>query len=527
MRPEDEQPPSTRPPATPAPTGPRSAGRARSAPPRRAAAAPAGPRRRRARRAPGRGGHRPRRRVHAAAGPPRHPRRGRRRQRAVPADRAARVQRRRRRRGRDLAGRHAVLPGADRPGPRPGGAVPGPDDAAVRDRGAADRAVPRPVQPRPPLGDRRDDGAARRSCAGCSPTPYVRRLGGAVPRGARLPGGVEGVRRHPGRRRPAGAARPAQPGQGQLPDLAGRRRRRRDLGAAGRRGPRRSGRSGRCATRSWSSSAARSWRSCCPPSVDSSAGEDASSLPRVGRQKPKRPPVPHSVVVALRAQHRAAAARGLPDDVHGVPAARQAVPRLGGPAGAAARPGDRRPPGSAAPSASPSARCCAAISPQVTVVVALLADAAVAVVVALFYGLPTAVLLGLTAGLAQSLGKLSLDALIQREIPERTPGRHVRPVRDPAAAVLGGRRVHRHRPAAGPQRRPRRRRRDPGRVVRLDAGGGAREATRAARTSSSELELVGERAQHLRGRLGDLGVGVPAGAVGPARCSRAAGRGPR
>jgi hypothetical protein len=59
------------------------------------------------------------------------------------------------------------------------------------------------------------------------------------------------------------------------------------------------------------------------------------------------------------------------------------------------------------------------IRPEVTVVVTLLADAAVAVVVTLFYGLPTAVLLGLTAGLAQSLGKLSLDALIQQEIPER------------------------------------------------------------------------------------------------------------
>jgi sugar phosphate permease len=52
--------------------------------------------------------------------------------------------------------------------------------------------------------------------------------------------------------------------------------------------------------------------------------------------------------------------------------------------------------------------------------VTLLADAVVAVVVALFYSLPTAVLMGLTAGLAQSLGKLSLDALIQREVPERT-----------------------------------------------------------------------------------------------------------
>jgi hypothetical protein len=60
------------------------------------------------------------------------------------------------------------------------------------------------------------------------------------------------------------------------------------------------------------------------------------------------------------------------------------------------------------------------IRPEVTVVATLLADAAVAVVVTLFYGLPTAVLLGLTAGLAQSLGKLSLDALIQRDIPERT-----------------------------------------------------------------------------------------------------------
>ena len=34
----------------------------------------------------------------------------------------------------------------------------GPHDAAVRDRGAADRAVPRPLRARPALGDRRDDG---------------------------------------------------------------------------------------------------------------------------------------------------------------------------------------------------------------------------------------------------------------------------------------------------------------------------------------------------------------------------------
>ncbi|HET9860489.1 MAG TPA: MFS transporter [Nocardioidaceae bacterium] len=61
-----------------------------------------------------------------------------------------------------------------------------------------------------------------------------------------------------------------------------------------------------------------------------------------------------------------------------------------------------------------------AVKPEVTIVVVLLADAAMAVVVAVFYGLVTAALLGLTAGLAQSLGKLSLDALIQHEVPERT-----------------------------------------------------------------------------------------------------------
>ena len=60
------------------------------------------------------------------------------------------------------------------------------------------------------------------------------------------------------------------------------------------------------------------------------------------------------------------------------------------------------------------------VKPEITVVVALLADAAVTVVVALVYGLLTAVLLGLTAGLAQSFGKLSLDALIQRDVPEAT-----------------------------------------------------------------------------------------------------------
>lgn len=59
------------------------------------------------------------------------------------------------------------------------------------------------------------------------------------------------------------------------------------------------------------------------------------------------------------------------------------------------------------------------LNPALTVVLALLADAAVAAVAALFYSLPALVLLGLTAGLAQSLAKLSLDSTIQRDVPGR------------------------------------------------------------------------------------------------------------
>jgi len=60
------------------------------------------------------------------------------------------------------------------------------------------------------------------------------------------------------------------------------------------------------------------------------------------------------------------------------------------------------------------------VRPEVLVVVTVLVDTAVAVLVALVWALPTAVLLGLTAGLTQSLGKLSLDALLQREVPEHS-----------------------------------------------------------------------------------------------------------
>jgi MFS family permease len=56
--------------------------------------------------------------------------------------------------------------------------------------------------------------------------------------------------------------------------------------------------------------------------------------------------------------------------------------------------------------------------PEAIVVVVLLMDAAAAIYAALFFGLIPAMVLGLVTGLGQGLGKLSLDALIQREVPE-------------------------------------------------------------------------------------------------------------
>ncbi|GGO90203.1 MFS transporter [Nocardioides phosphati] len=59
------------------------------------------------------------------------------------------------------------------------------------------------------------------------------------------------------------------------------------------------------------------------------------------------------------------------------------------------------------------------LSPAVTVLLALVGATAMTLVAALFYGLLSLVALGLTAGLAQSLAKLSLDSTIQRDVPER------------------------------------------------------------------------------------------------------------
>ncbi|HEX4190139.1 MAG TPA: MFS transporter [Marmoricola sp.] len=58
------------------------------------------------------------------------------------------------------------------------------------------------------------------------------------------------------------------------------------------------------------------------------------------------------------------------------------------------------------------------MNPAIVIVVGLLADAVAAVCAALFYGLVASVILGLTIGTAQAMGKLALDATIQRDVPE-------------------------------------------------------------------------------------------------------------
>lgn len=57
--------------------------------------------------------------------------------------------------------------------------------------------------------------------------------------------------------------------------------------------------------------------------------------------------------------------------------------------------------------------------PEQVVIVVLVIDVAVLATVGVFLTWWTAVILGLTVGICQSLGKLSLDAMIQRDVPER------------------------------------------------------------------------------------------------------------
>lgn len=57
-------------------------------------------------------------------------------------------------------------------------------------------------------------------------------------------------------------------------------------------------------------------------------------------------------------------------------------------------------------------------SPEPIVLIVLTVDAGLATLAAVLYGVPVLLALGLGAGICSSLGKLSLDALIQRDVPE-------------------------------------------------------------------------------------------------------------
>ena len=155
-------------------------------------------------------------------------------------------------------------------------------------------------------------------------------------------------------------------------------------------------------------------------------GEVGAGCPRhdtAGRRRPAGDRAPRAwnigprVVLGLRAVGDPARVHRLPDVLPGVRPAHR--PGLG------LAPADRRRsawwsarPASATRSARRWARCCAGCTPEM-VVTAMLGLAAVgATVGALWYGLVPVLVTGLCAGLAAALGKLSLDALIQREVPE-------------------------------------------------------------------------------------------------------------
>ena len=61
-----------------------------------------------------------------------------------------------------------------------------------------------------------------------------------------------------------------------------------------------------------------------------------------------------------------------------------------------------------------------AVRAELVVVLVLVADTVAVVLAATLYGLVPVVALGLTAGVCQALGKLSLDSLIQGQVPEHT-----------------------------------------------------------------------------------------------------------
>ena len=226
-----------------------------------------------------------------------------------------------------------------------------------------------------------------------------------------------------------------------------------------------------------------------PARVDSSAGEDKPSISALGRQRRRRPPLPRPVALALRCNTGMRLLSGFLTMFMAFLLRDEPFPGwedkpalllglvigsagLGSTIGIALGSVLRR------------------IKPEVTVVLMLLADAAVAVLVdadlhAADRGAPRA------HGRA---GAVARQALARRPDPARRPRAHprrnVRALGDAAPDVVGGRRVHRHRAAAGPAGRPRRRGGDPG---RLDAVGGQQRPAQPRRRLSGRVRAPARR----------------------------------
>lgn len=158
-----------------------------------------------------------------------------------------------------------------------------------------------------------------------------------------------------------------------------------------------------------------------PARVDSSAGEEQVSMTDIGGEPPRgrraSPPVPRAVVTALRCNAGLRLVTGfltmymaflLRNDPFPGWEGREAL-LLAVVIGAA---------GAGSTLGTVLAALLRDRDPMVTAMSVLVVDAVMVAVVAVFYGLLAAVSMGLVAGICQSLGKLSSDALIQRDVPD-------------------------------------------------------------------------------------------------------------
>lgn len=155
-----------------------------------------------------------------------------------------------------------------------------------------------------------------------------------------------------------------------------------------------------------------------PPRVDSSEGEEQVDMSQLGSPQRRGMNISHAVVNALRSNSGLRLLTGfltifmaftLREPPKSVGWSGNATILLGLVIGGA---GAGNTIGTLIGSAAKTRR------PERVVTAVLVIDVAVVTIVAIFFTWWTAVILGVTVGLCQSLGKLSLDALIQRDVRE-------------------------------------------------------------------------------------------------------------